>query len=147
MSRGTRSVGQHNMPEDLTSLIGRERDLAMVGDVLRSHRVVSLVGVGGVGETRLALCVARAALDDFPGGVWLVELASLTDGALVAHAVAASAGVPAPRDGSVAETLIAALGPRQVLLVIDNCEHLVQACCDLVERLVRSCPGRRPAGC
>ncbi len=97
------------------------------------HRVVSLVGMGGVGKTRLALVVARTAVLDFPDGVWLVELGSVTDGRLVAGTVAASIGLASSPRRPVIETLIAAFGSSRVLLVLDNCEHLVQACAELVE--------------
>src|SRR5438128_12500254 len=86
-------VGQHNLPEDLTSLIGREREQREVSGLLASHRVVSLVGVGGVGKTRLALSVARAAVAEFPDGIWLVELGPITDGELVPAAIAAAVGL------------------------------------------------------
>jgi predicted ATPase/DNA-binding CsgD family transcriptional regulator len=143
MGHAARSVGQHNLPEELTSLIGRERDQAEVTGLLREHRIVSLVGAGGVGKTRLALRAARASVADFVDGVWLVELASLSDGGLVPQAVAAAVGVPLPLDRAPAEILIGALGLQQVLLILDNCEHLVQACAELVERLLQTCPRLR----
>ncbi|HYW87091.1 MAG TPA: hypothetical protein VFB50_04940, partial [Chloroflexota bacterium] len=139
MGRSAGIVGQHNLPEDLTSLIGREHDTTQVSELLAAHRVVSLVGVGGVGKTRVALAVARAAMLDFPEGIWLVELGSITDGGLVPGAVAASVGLATSPRRPLSETLIAAFGTSRVLLVLDNCEHLVQACAELVERLVRSC--------
>src|SRR5258707_15590269 len=120
MSRAAGVVGQHNLPEDLTSLIGREPDQAEVSGLLGSHRVVSLVGVGGVGKTRLALAVARAAVADFPDGIWLVELGSITSGGLVPGAVAASVGVALRPRQPVLDTLIAAIGSSRVLLVLDN---------------------------
>jgi non-specific serine/threonine protein kinase len=139
MNRTAGVVGQHNLPEDLTSLIGREREEREVSGWLSSHRVVSLVGVGGVGKTRLALSVARAAVADFPDGIWLVELGPITDGELIPATVAASVGLAVSPRRPVIETLITSFGSSQVLLVLDNCEHLVQACADRVERLVRAC--------
>ncbi len=135
MSRAAGIVGQHNLPEDLTSLIGREPDRIQVRELVAAHRVVSLVGAGGVGKTRLALAIARTAVLDFPDGIWLVELGSLTDGRLLPGTVAASIGLASSPRRPVIETLIAAFGSRCVLLVLDNCEHLVQACAELVERL------------
>jgi predicted ATPase len=139
MSRAEAVVGQHNLPEDLSSLIGRERDLAQVSGLVASHRVVTLVGVGGVGKTRLGLAFARAAVVDFPDGIWLVELGSITDADLVPVAVATSLGIATRARQPLIETLIAAVGAGRVLLVLDNCEHLVHACAELVERLVRAC--------
>src|SRR5947207_15998516 len=90
-------VGQHNLPEDLTSLIGRDADRVRVGEWVAAYRVVSLVGVGGVGKTRLALAVARTAVLDFPDGIWLIELASGTDAQLVPGPVAVWVGLaPSP---------------------------------------------------
>src|SRR6266849_11111857 len=85
-------VGHHNLPEDLTTLIGRMPEQAEVSALLDAHRVVSLVGVGGVGKTRLALALARDKLVDFPDGIWLVELGSITTSGLVPGVVAASVG-------------------------------------------------------
>jgi non-specific serine/threonine protein kinase len=140
MSRSAELLGQHNLPEDPTSLIGRDRDQAELSALLLEHRVISLVGVGGVGKTRLAVRVATAALRDFADGVWLVELGSLTDSSLIPATLAAAVGVPLQGDRAPVDSLVAALGSRQVLLVLDNCEHLVQACAELVDRLVQSCP-------
>src|SRR5579859_3642604 len=140
MSRAEDLVGQHNLPEDLSSLIGRERDLVEVSGLVDSHRVVTLVGVGGVGKTRLSLACARAAVQHFPDGIWLVELGSITEAGLVTVVVATSVGIAIRPRQPVTETLIAAVGTGRVLLVLDNCEHLVQACAELVERLVRACP-------
>jgi len=139
MSRAAEAVGHHNLPEDPSSLIGREQDQAAVGALLAAHRVVTLVGVGGVGKTRLALAVARRAVIDFPGGVWLAELGAITDAGLAAGVVAASVGVVVRPRQPVVESLVGAIGSSRVLVVLDNCEHLVQACAELVERLVGAC--------
>ncbi|MBV9893163.1 MAG: hypothetical protein JO020_03235 [Chloroflexi bacterium] len=139
-SRATGSVGQHNLPEDLTSLIGRENDLLQVDRLMTAHRVVSLVGVGGAGKTRLALTAARGAVRDFPDGVWLVELGAVADGRLVPATVAASAGLALTARQTTIDALVAAFGVSRVLLVLDNCEHLAETCAELVERVVRSCP-------
>src|ERR1051326_833481 len=93
MSHAEAVVGQHNLPGDVSSLVGRERDLAEVSGLVGSHRVVTLVGVGGVGKTRLALAIARSAVVDFPDGIWLVELGSIADARLVPVAVAAAVGI------------------------------------------------------
>jgi predicted ATPase/DNA-binding CsgD family transcriptional regulator len=140
MSRATDVVGQHNLPEDLSSLIGRERDLAEVSELVAAHRVVTLVGIGGIGKTRLALASARAAVIDFPDGIWLVELGSISDAGLLPVAVATAVGIAVRPRQPVIETLIAAVGTGRVLVVLDNCEHLLQACAELVDRLARACP-------
>ena len=129
-----------NLPEALTALIGRDRDQAAVLEVLASQRLISLVGVGGVGKTRLALSVARACVGRFGDGVWLVELAALADGRLVSQAVATALGVVLPRERPPLEQLIVALGGQSVLLVLDNCEHVAQACAELVSGLLGACP-------
>jgi non-specific serine/threonine protein kinase len=133
-------IGRHNMPEPLTTLIGREEDLRRVAELVREQRIVTLTGVGGVGKTRLALAAARAVLADFAHGVWLVELAALADGSLVPATIAAAVGTALDRDQPPLDALVAALGSRQLLIVLDNCEHLVAACAKVVEGVARACP-------
>jgi non-specific serine/threonine protein kinase len=129
-----------NLPVAVTSLIGREREAAEVGRLLATTRLLTLTGTGGVGKSRLALEVARAAAGDYPDGAWLVELAPLADPALVPQAVARALGVAESPGRPLVETLVAALRLRQpLLLVLDNCEHLVDACARLVEALL-DCP-------
>jgi non-specific serine/threonine protein kinase len=133
------AVGQHNLPEEVSSLIGRERQQADVAERVREHRVVTLTGVGGVGKTRLALSVARELAKEFPEGVWLAELGEITDPTVVLETIAARLGVALQRDFEPIDGLLSALGSRKVLLILDNCEHLLPVCAPLVERLVRSC--------
>jgi predicted ATPase/DNA-binding XRE family transcriptional regulator len=135
-----------NLPATLTSFVGRERELAEVRRQLDAARLVTLTGSGGVGKTRLALEAARAADGDYPAGVWLVELASLADPALVPRAVAVALGVhelPEHRGRTPTEALAAWLAAKALLLVLDNCEHLIDACATLVERLLRAAPRLR----
>jgi non-specific serine/threonine protein kinase len=132
-----------NLPLQLTSFVGRERELAAVRAALRRHRLVTLTGPGGVGKTRLALEAAAAALEDHPDGVWLAELGGLADPGLVPQTVAIAAGVREESGQALAATLVEALRPRRVLLVLDNCEHLLDACAALVEALLRAGPGVR----
>ena len=131
---------QHNLPLELTEFIGREAEVAEVRGLLRNTRLLTLTGAGGVGKTRLARHVARDVLADFAHGVWLVELAPLADTAVLPRAVAVVLGVYERPDQPLEETLVEMLGTRRLLLVLDNCEHLVAACAGLVERLLTRCP-------
>ena len=117
----------HNLPLQLSSLVGRKREISQVSVLLRNARLLTLCGPGGIGKTRLALAVAEAMLDEFPQGVWLVELASLADPLLVSAAIARVMGVQSEAGTALVERLADVLRPRSVLLVLDNCEHLVDA--------------------
>ena len=127
-----------NLPPRPELLHGRDDDARAVGELLRSHALVSIVGASGIGKTRLALAIANALQESFPDGVWLVELAALNDGALVAGAIARALGVRASNDRPVLETVIALLRKQSTLLVLDNCEHLQDAVADCVRTLVLS---------
>ena len=129
-----------NLPLQLTRFIGREDDLVRVRQLLESERLVTLIGAGGIGKTRLALEVAELQRERYPDGAWLVDLAPLSEPTLVAPAVAAPLGVRVESDVSVQSALLDFLRGRRLLLVIDNCEHLVDACARLVETVVRACP-------
>ena len=128
----------NNLPLPATSFVGRARELADVKKLLGTARLVTLLGAGGIGKTRLALEVATDVLDDFPDGVWFVELASLTDSRLVAQAVAGAVGVIEEAGRPLSEALAKFVADRQLLLIIDNCEHVVQACAELAAHLMRS---------
>jgi non-specific serine/threonine protein kinase len=130
----------HNLPAQLTSFVGRTQETADVIHLLADHRLVTLAGTGGCGKTRLALHVAGAVVGSFAEGVWLVELAPLVDPALVVPAVAAAVGVREESGRPLLATLLAALHARHLLLVLDNCEHLLDACARLVDVLLRGCP-------
>lgn len=136
-----RSLGAytHNLPQQLTSFVGRERELASVRDALAAGRLVTLAGSGGAGKTRLALQAAVEVMDEFPDGVWLVELASLTDSALVPRTVAAVFNLPEAPGREPIDSIVSHLRSRNLLLVLDNCEHLVDACARLAEAILRSC--------
>jgi predicted ATPase/class 3 adenylate cyclase len=129
----------HNLPVQRTSFIGREAQVNHVKELVGRHALVTLTGSGGVGKTRLSLQVARELLDEFPDGVWLVELAPVTDPGLVVQAVAATLGLRTMTSQSLHEILLEYLQNRQVLLVIDNCEHLIANCAVLVDELLRAC--------
>jgi predicted ATPase/DNA-binding SARP family transcriptional activator len=130
----------HNLPARLTSFVGRERELDELGHAIRGHRLVTLTGVGGSGKTRLALEAAEAQLGAWTGGVWLVELAPLTDPDLVAAVIARSLGVAERPDAPIAVPLRDHLRAAELLLVLDNCEHVVDACSDQVASLLTGCP-------
>jgi predicted ATPase len=128
-----------NLPHPVSTFIGRDRELAEAFRILSSARLLTLTGPGGVGKTRLALELAAAARDDYPDRAWLVELAPLSDPALVPEALAASLGVREP-GLSAAEAVQRHLATKRALIVLDNCEHLVTACASLATALLRYCP-------
>jgi predicted ATPase/class 3 adenylate cyclase len=131
----------NNLPQQVTTFIGRDRELAAVKELLANRRLLTLLGTGGLGKTRLSLQVAAEVLEDYPDGVWLVELAALTDARLVPQAVASVLGVKEEAGRPVLEALLKCVQDRRLLLILDNCEHLVQACAELVERLLRAGAG------
>jgi predicted ATPase len=125
-----------NLRPATTSLIGRESEVGEIEAAVKAHRLVTLTGVGGVGKTRLALAVAARLADEFPDGVWVFELAAVTDPAAVPDAVAAVLGITQQPSKTVSESVAAALEGRIRLLVIDNCEHVVDSVADLVEAIL-----------
>ena len=133
----------HNLPLQLTSFVGRERALADLEELLATTRLLTLTGPPGVGKTRLALELALHQVDAFADGVWLVELASLADPALLPQTVATALGVRERSGEALPDTLAEALRARRLLLVLDNCEHLVDACAALAEHLLRAGPRLR----
>ena len=132
-----------NLPVDLTSFVGRRAEIAQVADLVAGHRLVTLVGVGGVGKSRLATQVASALLPRFEHGAWLVELAPLGDPSSVTAAIAAVLGVQAQPGLSVAATLAEYFSARDLLLVLDNCEHLLDGVAEFVEPLLARSRGLR----
>ncbi|MDQ3810618.1 MAG: helix-turn-helix domain-containing protein, partial [Chloroflexota bacterium] len=128
------------LPGSLTSFVGRESDVADIHRLLGARRLLTLTGAGGIGKTRLAVEVARGLTDTFGHNTPFVELAALIDGALVPRAVGAVLGVREQPKRAMTSTLIQSLRGRRVLLVLDNCEHLVSACAELAQELLRGCP-------
>jgi non-specific serine/threonine protein kinase len=133
----------NNLPQRLTSFIGREDEKDEVVRLLGRCRLLTLTGTGGSGKTRLALEVASCVGDEYPQGVWLVELASIPDPALPVQEVATLFGVREEPGRPLLDTLAAFLRPAATLLVLDNCEHLVDACATLADRLLTACPDLR----
>ena len=139
-----RSLGNpamlNNLPAQLATFIGRGREAAEVRGLVESSRLVTLTGAGGAGKTRLGLQVAADLLDGTGDGVWLVELAAVTDGDSVAAAIAAALRIVMQPGRPVLEVLVDALAPQDVLIVVDNCEHLIGGCATAAEAIVRRCP-------
>jgi len=133
-------IPKHNLPEQVASFIGREREIAELRQVLAQTRLVTLVGVGGVGKTQLGLRTAPSVMEAFTDGVWFVELAPISDAALLANAVTHALGVSAGSRRSHEDALEEFLRTKQLLLLIDNCEHLIEACARLTHQLLVQCP-------
>jgi non-specific serine/threonine protein kinase len=137
-------VEASNLPRSLASFIGREREAADLQELLKTHRLVTVTGPPGVGKTCLARHVAAAHLRDMrPWGVWWVDLSTVSESGLVADAVMAALGVTASGGCSVAGNLVKTIGEKPVLLVLDNCEHLVDGCAALTHTLLMECPNLR----
>jgi predicted ATPase/serine/threonine protein kinase/Tfp pilus assembly protein PilF len=132
---------RHNLPSLVTSFVGRDREIGEIHAALATSRLVTLVGPGGMGKTRLSLQVALRALPDFRDGVWLVELASATDAGTATKAVASALGIREETDRALLGTLVSALATKRMLVVLDNCEHVVGSCADLAAAILGGCPG------
>ncbi len=133
----------NNLPRQLTSFVGRQREMAELKRLLSITCLLTLTGVGGAGKTRLALQVAADLLDEYPEGVWLVEFSSLSDPTLVPQTVASVLDVPEQPGRSLTDTLTDYLRPKSLLLILDNCEHLLSGCARLAEILLRASPHLR----
>jgi predicted ATPase len=130
----------NNLHTPLTSLVGRERDVAEIASLLESNRLVTVVGAGGIGKTRAALAVATGVLPRFADGVWLVELAPLVNGDYIPSTVAQAMRFPLPPAGDPVEGVVYVIRSRHTLLLFDNCEHLVEATGRVVAAILRDCP-------
>ena len=139
-----RSLGnpvlQNNLPVQPAKFVGRSRELAEVRALIQASPLVTLTGAGGCGKTRLSLQVAAELLDGIGDGVWLAELAAVTDEEAVAPVIAAALGVPVQPGHPAMDTLLDALVPQDVLIVVDNCEHLIGACAKIADAILRRCP-------
>src|SRR5215208_2269073 len=135
--------GQHNLPAARSSFVGREQEMLEVKRELEMSRLLTLTGAGGSGKTRLALEVARDLMATYPDGVWLVELAPLSEEVLVPKAVAEALEVPERLGEPLADTLTEVLADKELLLILDNCEHLLEATARLADSFLNSCPRLR----
>ncbi len=125
----------NNLPQQLNSFVGRERELAEAKARLAGNRLVTLLGMGGIGKSRLSIQLGADLLDDYRDGVWLIELAPLTDPRLVPQALASVLGVKEAAGHSVLESLLRYVRDKQLLFILDNCEHVVHACADMAKQL------------
>ena len=137
-----RSLGSlpNNLPPQLTTFIGRGIESAEIEGLLQKHRMVTLFGAGGIGKTRLALQVAAEVIGGFPGGAWFVELAPISDGSLVPNQIAAALGLHESPSSPMIETVIAHLKGKALLLIVDNCEHIIAQAANAVDEILRGCP-------
>lgn len=131
---------RHNMPQTLTSFVGREHEVGEISEILREHRLVTLVGAGGIGKTRCALAVAANAVEKFADGVWLVDLAPVADSAQVAPSIAQALNLPHSSNREPLDTVTGYLKRKRLLLVIDNCEHLIEQARTVVVAILQSAP-------
>ena len=138
--RLAKTIVSHGLPVQLTSFVGREAQIADMRHMLTENRFVTLTGAGGVGKTRLAIEVAGQLVAEFGGGVWYVDLAPITDPDVVPVAVARALGLPDQPGRSTMDTLMRFVGHRQMLVVLDNCEHLPDACAALAAAMLAACP-------
>ncbi len=134
---------RHNLPAQLTPLIGRDEELAAITALLERSRMVTLTGSGGIGKTRVSVQLGANLLDGFADGVWLVELAPISDPSLVATAVAQALSVRQSPDQPMLETLVGALTHKQVLLILDSCEHLIEPTAGVLTAILHGCANVR----
>jgi len=139
----TLDVYRHNLPTQLTSFIGREKEVEQIKNRLEKNRMVTLTGSGGVGKTRLSIQVASELLSEYPNGAWLVELAPITDPEFVARAICAIWDVSLQGNASPLTVLTEYLHAKKLLLVVNNCEHLINTCAQICETLLQVCPNIR----
>ena len=133
-------IPKHNLPLQLSSFIGRENELDNVRQLLQKNRLVTLVGAGGIGKTSLSLQIGQNVLNEYPNGVWFIALDSLSDPALITQTVASVFEMRESADRPLIERLTDYLRERTALLILDNCEHLLEACAQLVTALLSQCP-------
>jgi predicted ATPase/class 3 adenylate cyclase len=130
----------HNLPVQLTSFVGREKEIKEAGAILAGTRMMTFIGPGGTGKTRLSLQLAGEQLDKFADGVWFIELAPLTDPAYISTTLATTLGLREVEDIPILHIVIDYLRSKELLIILDNCEHLIEACARLVDQLLHECP-------
>ncbi len=138
-----RIVAPNNVPAETNAFVGRDRELDDIKTAIAGHAVVSLVGTGGVGKTRLSLQVARETMGEFADGAWIADLSAIVDSDLVPSSIMDALGISETVAEDRAEALVTNLAAKRLLLVLDNCEQILDACTAIVARIVRGCPGVR----
>jgi predicted ATPase len=131
----------NNLPVQLTSFIGRKKEMSLVRQLINDHRLITLIGTGGCGKTRLASEVASQVLKDFKDGIWFVDLAPITSGDLVAKEIMEVLKIQEVPNQSIIDTLIEKIRDKNLLIILDNCEHLVKACAEIAGKLIQSVKG------
>ena len=137
--RTAKTDASHNLPARLTSFVGRQTEMHELRQLVAGNRLVTLTGAGGAGKTRLAVEVTAEVAEQFPDGVWYIDLAPITDPLVVAATTARTLGLPDQPGRSTIETVLTFLGDRKTLLLLDNCEHLLDACGQLIVELLSAC--------
>ena len=143
MRQWQKRVIPNNLPSALTSFVGRETELAQVRELLGTTRLLTIVGTGGLGKTRLTLQAAKESLYSFPDGVWLIELAPVSEPSLALYTIASVLGVREEQARPLLETLCAWLSNKELLLVLDNCEHLIETCAQFAHNVLTASPNVR----
>ena len=136
----TQKTVNHNLPTKLTSFIGREREIREAKTKLANSRLLTFIGPGGTGKTRLSIQLGGELLAEFPDGIWMSELAPISDAALIPQAIASVFGLRESPDRPLIELVTDYLRAKNLLLILDNCEHLIEECARLAEHLVQDCP-------
>ena len=131
---------KHNFPVHLTTFVGREQERDEISRLLEQNRLVTMIGAGGIGKTRLALQTGQSLLNDYPDGVWFISLESIADEDLLPQTVASFLNIPEPPDKSLISAIKNEVENKSLLLILDNCEHLLDACAQLAEALLKTCP-------
>ncbi len=140
---GTLDASRHNLPAQITTFIGREKEMAELKELLAAHRLVTLTGAGGAGKTRLSLELAAASLDRFSDGVWLAELAPVATTDLIPQTLLSMFNLREDSHRGALQVLIDHLRGKSALLLLDNCEHLVEGCAQIADQLLSACPKLR----